>query len=239
MILEDAILPTNNNTGRPGMNLWQVFVLAQVRLCQNISYDDLHYTANCDKLIRQLMGVENEFGHEVEKISYQRIVDNVDLLSDETVRELNAVIVDFGHEVFKKKDEEALHLKTDSFVVESNVHFPTDYNLLWDSARKCLDMVGKLLGEQHFSGWRKLNDWRKDLKNLMRALGVASASGGKGKDERVKNAAQNYLVKARALLRKLDDFKIEPRSASIDQMFILIALDRYRELMKKHIDLVD
>lgn len=238
-ILEDAILPANNNTGRPGMNLWQVFVLAQVRLCQNISYDDLHYAANCDKLIRQLMGVENEFGYEVEKISYQRIVDNVDLLSDETVRELNAVIVEFGHEVFKKKDEEALHLKTDSFVVESNVHFPTDYNLLWDSARKCLDMVVKLLEEQHFSGWRKLNDWRKDLKNLMRALGVASASGGKGKDKRVKNAAQNYLVKARALLRKLDDFITGYPSASIDQIFILIALDRYRELMQKHIDLVD
>lgn len=102
-ILEGAILPANNNTGRPGMNLWQIFVLAQVRLCQNISYDDLHYTANSDKLIRQLMGVESEFGHEAEKISYQRIVDNVDLLTDETVRELNAVIVDLGHEVFKKK----------------------------------------------------------------------------------------------------------------------------------------
>jgi hypothetical protein len=31
---------------------------------------------------------------------------------------------------------EPLHLKSDSFVVESNVHFPTDYNLLWGSARK-------------------------------------------------------------------------------------------------------
>jgi hypothetical protein len=238
-ILEGAILPANNNTGRPGMNLWQIFVLAQVRLCQNISYDDLHYTANCDKLIRQLMGVENEFGYEVEKISYQRIVDNVDLLSDETVRELNAVIVDFGHEVFKKKEEEALRLKTDSFVVESNVHFPTDYNLLWDSTRKCLDMVGKLLEEQDFSGWRKLNDWRKGVKNLMRALGRASASGGKGKDKRVKGAAQNYLVKARALLRKLDDLKTGFRPTSLDQVFILIALDRYRDLMQKHIDLVD
>jgi hypothetical protein len=40
-----------------------------------------------------------------------------------------------------------LYLKADSFVVESNVHFPTDYNLLWDSARKCLDMTGKFLNK--------------------------------------------------------------------------------------------
>jgi hypothetical protein len=102
-ILDEAILSKNNNTGRPGMNLWQIFVLAQVRLCQNISYDDLHYTANNDKLIRQLMGVESDFGLDNENIGYQRIKDNVGLLTDETVKELNAVIVDFGHEVFKKK----------------------------------------------------------------------------------------------------------------------------------------
>ena len=36
-------------------------------------------------------------------------------------------------------------LKTDSYVVETNVHFPTDYNLLWDCVRKCIDMVGKVL----------------------------------------------------------------------------------------------
>lgn len=132
-----------------------------------------------------------------------------------------------------------MRLKTDSFVVESNVHFPTDYNLLWDSARKCLDMVGKLLRGQHFPGWRKLNDWRKELKSLMRALGRASASGGRGKDKRVKDAAQTYLVKAGALLRKLDDLKTGFRPAGPDQVFVLMALDRYRALMKKHMDLVD
>jgi len=238
-ILDRAILPKNNNTGRPGMDLWQIFVLSQIRLCQNISYDELHHIANYDTLIRQLMGVETESGYEKETIGYQRIIDNVGLLTDETVKELNLLIIAFGHGVFKKKDTEALRLKTDSFVVESNVHFPTDYNLLWDSARKCLDMVGKLLGEQDLSGWRKLNDWRKSLKNLSRAMGVASASGGKGKEKRVKNAAENYLIKARALLRKLEEFKIEFQPSSSEHTFILIALDRYMALLKKHIDLVD
>lgn len=102
-ILENAVYSKNNKTGRPGMDLWQLFVLSQVRLCQNISYDDLHHIANYDHLVRQIMGIESDFGYEKMKIGYQNIIDNVGLLDDETVRKLNNIIVEFGHEVFKKK----------------------------------------------------------------------------------------------------------------------------------------
>ena len=108
------------------------------------------------------------------------------------------MILEFGHAVFKKKEEAALRLKTDSFVVESNVHFPTDYNLLWDSARKYLDIVGKFQTKYPWiPGWRKMGEWRRQLKNAMRAVGKASSSGGKGKEERIKRAAKHYLTKAR------------------------------------------
>jgi len=40
-ILEKYI-GNKKKTGRPGMDLWCVFVLAQVRLCLNESYDMLH-----------------------------------------------------------------------------------------------------------------------------------------------------------------------------------------------------
>ena len=54
-ILEQKVFPKNNNTGRPGMDLWAIFVLAQVRNCENISYDRHHYLANHDKLVRKIM----------------------------------------------------------------------------------------------------------------------------------------------------------------------------------------
>jgi transposase, IS5 family len=238
-ILEEQIFSKNNNTGRPGMDLWQIFVLSQVRLCQNISYDELHHIANYDTLIRQLMGIENETGYEKIDIGYQSIIDNVGLLTDETVKALNAIIVEFGHEVFKKKEEEALCLKTDSFVSESNVHFPTDYNLLWDSARKCLDMVTNLQGKHNLPGWRKLKNWRSDLKNKMRALGRASASGGKGKQERIKYAARNYLTKAKALYAKLETEKPGFPQRDIADIMIILELERFMELLDKHIKLVE
>ena len=116
--------------------------------------------------------------------------------------ELNAVLLEFGHrEVFKKKEKTALRLKSDSFVVESNVHFPTDYNLLWDCARKCLDAVSVFFKKyKTINRWRKLSNWRYEIKGLMRELGKASASGGKNKKDRMEYAAQRYLTKTRALL---------------------------------------
>lgn len=238
-VLENKILSKNNRTGRPGMDLWQIFVLSQVRLCQNISYDDLHYIANHDTLIRQIMGVEKDFGLERHNIGYQSIIDNVGLLDDEAVKELNNIIVEFGHEVFKKKEATPLCLKTDSFVVESNVHFPTDYNLLWDSARKCIDMITKFRKKYNVEGWRKLKDWRKVMKNSMRALGKASSSGGKGKQERIYKTAQAYLVKAKALYAKLEKGKDSlPQNDKVD-LIIFMELERFMELLQKHIDLLE
>ncbi len=238
-ILEDKIISGKKATGRPGMDLWQLFVLSQVRLCQNISYDELHYLSNHDSLVRQLMGVESTFGYEKSQFSYQNIIDNVSLLDDQTVRKINEVIVSFGHEVFKKKEEEALHLKTDSFVVESNVHFPTDYNLLWDSARKTLDMVTKTQDRNNLPGWRKVKNWRSDLKNKMRALGRANASGGKGKQDRVKKATRIYLTKARALYSKIEKSRKDFPRENVADMIIIMEMKRFMDLLQKHIDLLD
>jgi len=239
-ILEAKITEGKKRTGRPGMDLWQIFVLSQVRLCQNISYDELHHIADYDTLMRQIMGVESGFGYEKYKFEYQNIIDNVSLLDDETVKELNQVIVEFGHEVFKKKEAVALCLKTDSFVVESNVHFPTDYNLLWDSARKCLDMVGKFLVKYpEVPGWRKIRSWHNEMKNMMRSVGKTSFSGGKGKEQRVKHAVRSYLSKASALLDKLERSKEILPIADITDMLIMLELDRFIGLLDKHIDLLE
>lgn len=239
-IMEAKITSGKMQTGRPGMDLWQIFVLAQVRLCQNISYDELHHIANNDYLIRQIMGIEKGFGHERQEIEYQNIIDNVSLLDDNTVRGLNQVIVEFGHEVFKKKEMAALCLKTDSFVVKSNVHFPTDYNLLWDSARKCLDMVGKVLKKYpKVPGWRKIRNWHNEMKSLMRTVGKATSSGGKGKEQRIKQAVSSYLVKARALQDKLEGSTEELPQKDITDLLIFNELGRFMELLNKHIDLLE
>ncbi len=102
-LLEKHIVSGKKNTGRRGMDLWCIFVLAQIRLCLNTSYEMVHNLANNHKTLRQIMGVERVFGYEPIEFEYQQIYDNVTLLSDELIAGLNEIILDFGHQVFKKK----------------------------------------------------------------------------------------------------------------------------------------
>jgi hypothetical protein len=100
-LLESKIC-TKQKTGRPGMQLWTIFVLAGARLCLNTDYDRLHYLANHDGLLRQMLGVHDGMvrGREFER---QTLIDNVQLLDDDTLRAINQVIVEAGHQVLKKK----------------------------------------------------------------------------------------------------------------------------------------
>ena len=132
-----------------------------------------------------------------------------------------------------------MRLKTDSYVFESNVHFPTDYNLLWDSARKCLDVKKYFVKKNKVKGWGKIKSWRKDLKGLMRALGKTSSSGGKNKYDRQYEAASKYLEKARALLVKVVESKCSLPIKSPMDLSKLTALEYYIKMLEKHIDLVD
>ncbi len=90
-------------TGRTGLNLWQIFVLAQFRSALNLDYDRLHHMVFSDSILRQLLGIGPGPGFKRGDISYQRIIDNVQLLDDVTLGKINDVIVSFGHVVLKKK----------------------------------------------------------------------------------------------------------------------------------------
>ena len=240
-ILENSIMKDKKRTGRNGMNLWQIFVLAQYRLALNLDYDRLHYMTQADSILRQLLGIETETGIEKKEISYQRIIDNVHLLDNDTLQKINDIVVKFGHnEVFKKKETEVLFAKTDSFVVESNVHFPTDYNLLWDSSRKILDIVNWFFKKYPtVEGWRKSRDWFSSLKSLSRAVGQASASGGKGKADRVLKTARQYITKATALNYKIHNSKDSFPIVDTMDLVQILELEHFVRLLEKHIDLVE
>jgi len=100
--LLESVICTTKPTGRPGMDLWSIFVLAGARLCLNADYDRLHYLSNQDNLLRQMLGVQDGIvrGRQFDR---QTIIDNVQLLSDEVLREINVVIVQAGQGLLKKK----------------------------------------------------------------------------------------------------------------------------------------
>ena len=73
----------------------------------------------------------------------------------------------------------------------------------------------------------------------MRAVGKASSSGGKNKEQRVKQSVRYYLSKARALQDKLESSKeVFPTRDKMD-VALHVVLDWYMELLEKHIDLLE
>ena len=220
------------------MDLWSIFVLAGARLCLNADYDRLHYLANADSLLRQMLGVHDGItrGRDFDR---QTIIDNVSLLNDDTLREINQIIVEAGHGLVKKKTE-ALHIKVDSFVVEANVHYPTDYNLLWDSARKCMDVLEHLMdcNRAYCTGWRKIQDWRKKLKKKMILLIRAISDKSKNREKRIGEITEDYLFTARSLSGKILNIKpLNPFDSSEKEL--IEQLKYYHQMLDKHIDLVD
>lgn len=235
-VLEKKIMCNVKKTGRRGMSLWEILVFSTVRLALDADYDRLEHTVNYDNLVRSFVGIPN-FGENLKHYSLQSLKDNVKLLDEQTIDEINQLVVESGHSLKKK---EKLDVHVDSYVLETNVHFPTDLNLLHDAGRKSIELIAHLLTSFQIPGWRKYKDWRKQLKR--RYHKAAKSNRGKGRhSEKGINAALDYLSIAEELSKKLDNSisllncvlsKSETSNSRFEQLCY------FKESLDKHIDLV-
>lgn len=192
------------------MDLWQILVLGVVRLGLDADWDRMEDMANHHALIRQMLGVPaTPWGQDEKVFGHQTLRDNVALLDEELLKAINARVAAAGREVFAKKDGAplaALEMKVDSYVLETDVHFPTDLNLLRDSDRKCVELIEKFHDQFGYElpGRRKAKDWRNRLKGLERITSKTVYGGGEAnKEARAKTAVREYLSTGRELSAKV------------------------------------
>lgn len=239
-LLEQKIIAGKKETGRPGMELWQILVLGVVRLGLDVNYDRLEHVANYDMLLRQMLGVsQTPWGHNAKVFNHQTLRDNLSLVDDALLEKINVLVAVEGRKVFKKKEgapDEPLQIKVDTYVLETDVHFPTDLNLLWDAGRKCLDLVEKL--GQSVSGWRKLKAWRRRLKAMERQASKAAFGGGADKERRVHRAVGKYVGVGRDLLQKVERTLAAPPGQT-DSLAVGVSLKHFHAMLDKHIELVE
>jgi hypothetical protein len=158
------------------------------------------------------------------------------------LQQINARIAAAGREVFAKKagaPGAALEIKVDSYVLETDVHFPTDLNLLWDAGRKCVDLVEKFRRSGYaLPGWRKAKDWRRQLKNLQRTASQIVSRGGPNKEARVQKSVREYLAVGCALAAKVPASLIGLCDQPVD-LAAWEALEYFHRMLDKHLDLVE
>lgn len=240
-LLEEKICNGKKPTGRKGMDLWHILVLAVVRHTLDTNWDRLEHIANYDILTRQTLGVHvTDFGIEQEEFCYQTIVDNVSLLDATLLQKINLLVVQHGFDLLKKKEDEALRLKSDSFVLETNVHFPTDVNLLWDSGRKCLDIVEQLIEPLELTGWRKIKHLRRDLKRAYRNCSQHVFRKGKKNEAQIRKSVQHYLQTARLLKRRiLEILQTSARATTPSTVALMTELSQYNHYLNHQMNLVE
>jgi len=109
-LLEQKICKDKKQTGRKGMDLWHILVLAVTRHTLSTNWDRLEHLANYDQLVREILGVHSTgFNDDKIEFPYQSILDNVQLIDEELLQQINLLIVEAGHSLLKKKNRKNLN----------------------------------------------------------------------------------------------------------------------------------
>ena len=81
-------------------------------------------------------------------------------------------------------------------MVETDVHYPTDVNLLWDAMRCLLRETGRAAVQHAVGGWRQWRHLSREVRKLFNR--VRSTRRAKRRPERV----EAYLERCRALVER-------------------------------------
>lgn len=207
LVGQDVNQGSNPDRGREGMDYWQVLVLAAVRLGCNLNYDKLQDLAEQHRALRQIMGIGD--WDERTEFNWRRIQDNVCLLQPSTIEKISHLIVDAGHRL----DPESIKkVRADSFVVETNIHYPTESSLIFDGTRKVIELCVMLSALFGMEGWRQYAHLLKMVKRTARRISRISSRKGRHHKQRLEKQYRvlldrtgKVLTRARELCETLEN----------------------------------
>jgi hypothetical protein len=242
-VLRNIVPRKNHETGRPGMDLWKILVLGTLRLNCNLDYDKVQEMANNHNKVRQMLGhAETDFNSQY---PLQTIKDNVPLFTPQILDRINQIVVQAGHSIITTKKEPELRGSCDSFVVETDVHYPTDTNLLFDAMRKMISFIAIICSEIGVTEWRQSHHNILKVKRLLRAIQKLNRSTSKDeakkakRDEFIVDAHQHYIdvcqgfiSRIKATISTLRDLDL----LSVSQEFRLIPIHEYIVHAERQID---
>jgi IS5 family transposase len=237
-ILSEVLAPSADgtgtvspDTGRPGMAQWKILVLGTLRLGFNADYDRVCELANQHATIRQMLG--HSGWAQAGDYSLQTLKDNLRLFTPEILARINQVVVGAGHQLVKADPKEALAVRCDSFVVETDVHYPTDIHLLFDAMRKAIATCAKLCAAEGLSQWRQSAYNIRQRKRAYRRVQQLKRSTAKHPEQRavrqgeIARAPADYLALVEDFLERARDTRAQLATIHRLPVALLGELDDY------------
>jgi hypothetical protein len=224
LIARDVNKETRDDVGREGMDYWQILVLAAVRLGCNLDYDKLQNLAEEHRSLRHIMQIGDWC--EQHDFDWRRICDNVCLLKPATVEKISHLIVGEGHRL---QPEAAKQVRADSFVMETNIHWPTESTLIRDGIRKVLELCVPIADALELDGWRQSTHWLKKVKRLSRHIDRIASRKGPQYQERLKQEYRELLKlsgtitqRAQHVLQQAEASKLLAASPRVAQLRVFL-----------------
>ena len=195
LVHSDINQHTRTDVGREGFSYWQILVLSAVRLGCNLDYDKLQDLSENHNRLRTMLQVGP--WDESTSFHWQRIRDNVCLLTPETIDAISHRIVAAGHALVP---DAASTTRADSTVVETAIHYPTESTLIRDGVRKIIEMCVPLAEAEDLPGWRQIGHLFRKVKRISRDIERIAARKGKNYEQRLKTAYSCFMKTAPGLL---------------------------------------
>ena len=233
LIAADLNQDSRRDVGRPGMDDWQVVVLAAVRLGCNYDYDKLQDQVENHRSLRAIMGIGE--WQDCGGFSYRRIRDTLCELKPETIAKLHQAIVSAGQRL---APDAASSVRADSFVVETNIHYPTESRLIGDGVRSFAPLCVELADELGVEGWRQTKHLTKKIKKLVQNIGRLASSKSPNKKDAMESLYGDLLERTSLLLQRAKTLvkTAYHEASSITALAKTKALSRWIELTEQVCD---
>ena len=132
--------------------------------------------------------------------------------------------------------------RCDSFVVETDVHYPTDINLLFDAVRKIIQIIAVVAHGLGLTEWRQFQYNIRMLKKLYRRVQKLKHSTSQDKDKKaersqlIKDAHQQYVEAAEQHIAKVKLTINAINSNSLRIAGMIMSLEEYIDHAERQID---
>ncbi|NOG83585.1 MAG: ISNCY family transposase [Planctomycetes bacterium] len=138
-ISENFKTPKKSSAGAKGMTIEQVVRVALLKQLRQLSYEKLYDELNDNISYRRFAKI-----HEGEVPKKMTLNENIKKIPPEGWEEIHKVIIKTAKELGVEKGKS---VRMDSTCVESNIHYPTDGELLWDCVRVIDRIIAGVMNE--------------------------------------------------------------------------------------------
>ena len=230
LIVEDVNRYSRRDVGREGFDDWQVLALAAVRLGCNLDYDKLQDLAEQHRALRHIMGI-GDWDDET-SFNWRRIRNTLCLLKPETIHQINQVIVAEGHAF---DPEAAKKVRADSFVVETDIHYPSESSFILDGITKILSLCAVIAGQFDVPGWRQHEHLLKKVKKTTTAISRLSSRKSPKSKSRMEKQYRRLLKRAKTILERAEELHHQVLDRGSDEVTLcrIIELKRFIELTQQ------